>query len=518
MTLKKRSILGRELLWEEVDQNWSDIEQNFTQKANTVHTHNISSISGLQNALDLKIGLLQKGAVNGVATLDGAGKIPLSQLPELPATSPSENIITLPHSTLTSADIGKLTIWKDGNCQLPVFEPEILEEKKVVSTSFHKNTYDNFVIPHLSFQLTGLPADGDNFQIPVKGVFAGMQHEYFTYKNSPVNSREIEIGADVESTIANTVSAISSYLTAPSISIEGVSHSNFSIIYNALFEYGTNFDFTGNIFSGVYANGSNISISKNGETLSARIKDPLKGFMMICVMKIDYQWITNEISYNRSDIMEWFCQSPHFSQTVYRYGADSDTLLRLPIDFTEFKNGMKERLEMLSSIDAAEWIDEELQITIHNENMPVAIDSSNDGYNIFNNAFSDFTTISDWVPPIPRHCQYPIVGTLKSVSSTHCEISTDSLQEFTLTGTDELDYDAFFGLGKYCVLNPDAPGYVTPLTNIEIQSFQGLVGISRCGYIQSLDREVESHEVFLGYLSRDTYMLSILYLLVSSED
>lgn len=184
----------------------------------------------------------------------------------------------------------------------------------------------------------------------------------------------------------------------------------------------------------------------------------------------------------------------------------------------EFKNGLKERLENLSSIDVVQWIGEDLHVTIHNEDRAVNIDSSNDGYNIFNNAFSDFITISDWVPHVPRHCQYPIVGPVKSVSSTHCEISTDSLQEFTLTGTDELDYDAFLGLGKYCVLNPDAPGYVTPLTNIEIRSFQGLVGISRCGYVQSLDREVESDEVFLGYLSRDTYVLSILYMLISSGD
>lgn len=520
MTLKKRSILGRELQWEEVDQNWSDIEQNLAQKANTAHTHSISNISGLQNALDLKIGLLQKGAANGVATLDATGKIPLSQLPDMPtSSSPSENTITLPHSTLTSADIGKLVIFKDGNCLLPVFESEVLEEKKVVSTSFYKNTYDNFVVPYLLFQLTGLPSDGDNFQIPVKGESGGMLHEYFTYKNSPSNPRDIEIGADVESTINNTVSVISTYLIAPSINIAGVTNSNFSITYNALFEHGAYFDFNYNIFSGVYSYGTAINISKNnGGTLSERFMDALKGFLLLRFIKIDNQRISDRITPNVSELFEWFCQSPHFSQTVYRYGYNSDMLLLLPIDFSEFKNGLKERLELLPDIDAAQWIDEELHITIHNENMPVTIDSSGDNYNIFNNAFSSFTTISDWVPPVPRHCQYPIVGLIKSVTATHGEISTDSLLEFTLTGTDELDYDALFGLGKYCVLNPDAPGYVMPLTNIEIRSIQGLLSVSGSGYVQSLDREVETDEAFLGYLSRDTYMLSILYMIISGGD
>lgn len=41
----------------------------------------IDQVTGLQDALDAKISSTEKGAVNGVATLDGSGKVPYAQLP-----------------------------------------------------------------------------------------------------------------------------------------------------------------------------------------------------------------------------------------------------------------------------------------------------------------------------------------------------------------------------------------------------------------------------------------------------
>jgi hypothetical protein len=52
-------------------------------KAATVHGHAIADVTGLQVALDGKIGSTEKGVANGVASLDGAGKIPSSQIPSL---------------------------------------------------------------------------------------------------------------------------------------------------------------------------------------------------------------------------------------------------------------------------------------------------------------------------------------------------------------------------------------------------------------------------------------------------
>jgi len=49
--------------------------------AEAIHTHAISDTTGLQSALDSKIPATEKGAANGVATLDSAGKVPSTQLP-----------------------------------------------------------------------------------------------------------------------------------------------------------------------------------------------------------------------------------------------------------------------------------------------------------------------------------------------------------------------------------------------------------------------------------------------------
>jgi len=55
-------------------------------RANHTGNQAISTVTGLQTALDEKIPLTQKGAANGVATLAGDGKIPVSQLPTLRLT------------------------------------------------------------------------------------------------------------------------------------------------------------------------------------------------------------------------------------------------------------------------------------------------------------------------------------------------------------------------------------------------------------------------------------------------
>lgn len=51
-------------------------------RANHTGTQAISTVSGLQVALDSKIPLTQRGAANGVATLDASGKVPTTQLPD----------------------------------------------------------------------------------------------------------------------------------------------------------------------------------------------------------------------------------------------------------------------------------------------------------------------------------------------------------------------------------------------------------------------------------------------------
>lgn len=55
-------------------------------KASTSHTHAQSDVTGLVTALSNKVETSLLGAVSGVATLDGAGKVPLAQLPPMGGT------------------------------------------------------------------------------------------------------------------------------------------------------------------------------------------------------------------------------------------------------------------------------------------------------------------------------------------------------------------------------------------------------------------------------------------------
>lgn len=64
----------------------SDIQTQINGKANTSHTHVISDVTGLQDALDDKIETSERGAVNGVATLGADGKLTNSQVPAIAIT------------------------------------------------------------------------------------------------------------------------------------------------------------------------------------------------------------------------------------------------------------------------------------------------------------------------------------------------------------------------------------------------------------------------------------------------
>lgn len=65
----------------------ADVQTKLNSSSSTAHTHVIADTTGLQASLDTKISTGEKGVNNGVATLDGTGKVPASQLPATTAVS-----------------------------------------------------------------------------------------------------------------------------------------------------------------------------------------------------------------------------------------------------------------------------------------------------------------------------------------------------------------------------------------------------------------------------------------------
>jgi len=76
--------------------NWINIAGKPSTFPPDSHTHSIAEVMGLQSALDAKIDDSEKGAANGVATLDGSGQVPSGQLPPIsssPTTTAGDMIV-----------------------------------------------------------------------------------------------------------------------------------------------------------------------------------------------------------------------------------------------------------------------------------------------------------------------------------------------------------------------------------------------------------------------------------------
>jgi len=88
----------------------SKIDIELGGKSDTGHTHPSSDITDFNTQADARISL-QKGAANGLATLDGNSKIPITQLPALAVTSVSvvANIAARDALTPDEGDVCKVT-------------------------------------------------------------------------------------------------------------------------------------------------------------------------------------------------------------------------------------------------------------------------------------------------------------------------------------------------------------------------------------------------------------------------
>lgn len=71
----------------------ANLTSDLAGKAAVSHTHAIADVTNLQTSLDGKVDDSEKGAASGVATLDGGTKVPVAQLPD--ATTTTKGIVQL---------------------------------------------------------------------------------------------------------------------------------------------------------------------------------------------------------------------------------------------------------------------------------------------------------------------------------------------------------------------------------------------------------------------------------------
>jgi hypothetical protein len=75
MQLRKYTVDGPFESEEQLDQNWTKIEEEFEKKANSTHNHDMDNINGLSDALAAKLDVTLKGQEGGLAELDANGQV-----------------------------------------------------------------------------------------------------------------------------------------------------------------------------------------------------------------------------------------------------------------------------------------------------------------------------------------------------------------------------------------------------------------------------------------------------------
>jgi len=504
LNLRKRTVIGRELEWAEVDQNWADIETEVAQKASATHTHSISQISGLNDALSTKMNASARGIANGVASLGADGKVPLSQLPEI-ATGSSG--MFFPHDTLTQNDVGKLVIRKDGKVQLPVFEEATEGSPEQFSITCNITNFQTFKAPSLEIILDSLPVDGDYINLPVAhGNKSYVDYANLTFRDNPMSSTDIAIGVDVEETVINLYNVINPLQAgSPTFSTIIAATDKLVLTANSIGNY-DEFNFIENYFHNIYTNSSVIHLDTEDTNASLRLGDLLKPFLLLWgFYQIDHGMINND---NKLDRFKWFFSSPEFSGLTILNDNDVTTM-RYPLTLEEMLTGLCERLETLTNRDIVEasYIGNTVHLEVANGDF-INLQLWGQDYILFNNSFNPPHSNGGYQPAIPRHCKHPVAGVVKSVTGSLCEIHTEPICQFRYSGTEPVSWEDTLDLVRIFVLDPDVPGYLVPITTFELSSLEAALRLVGPGYVSALDTTIS--DLFYGSFSLDLFILQIL--------
>lgn len=138
-------------------------------RANHTGSQAISTVIGLQTALDEKIPLAQKGAANGVATLGSDGKVPASQLPTLRLVE-----------VYTVADETAMLALSDAQPGDMAIRTDFLPDKMFVLTELPASTLNNW--RDITAQVTVVSVNGQTgvVVLDTDDVSEGSINRYFT--------------------------------------------------------------------------------------------------------------------------------------------------------------------------------------------------------------------------------------------------------------------------------------------------------------------------------------------------
>lgn len=499
MALNKRSEKGSPLTHNEVDANWTQLENWLAGKAPLNHTHSIANVTGLQVALDARMLNSQRGVANGVASLGSDGKVPMSQLPAMSGSSG----MLFPHETLTGADVGKLVIWKDGKAQLPVFEDAVEELPIQVKIPMNLAGFHDFNPDNLILEFSTNPNDGDTLALRTDSTY--------TFKDTVTGSREVLIGADISETINNLIVEINNYDGYNNRLNYDTATTATLVVINRGSGIANPFSFSGNYFEGYGFAGSAITLSTNFVNAANRVQDCIVPFVLVAALG----FYSLENKYTK--YFDFYRSVTSFTQAVTEDGIN---LEYYPSSLEELKEGIAEFLNNQESIYSASWTDNDLIISFPYvdvfELFTLEIDPEFTDY--WNDAFGTPELIYAGSVSTPSFCNFSILGLVKSVGTPDVEIYTEPICTFKSTHGTAVNWENLMDLNRCFVLDPDNVGYLKPITSIEISSLDTLFVVASAGYVTALDKNIGANSNFIGAFSLDLFALQVLYLLFNSED
>lgn len=509
LNLIKRLVLGRKLTKEEGDQNWTDIETAVNGKANTVHTHSISAVTGLQAALDGKIATSARGAANGVASLGSDGKVPLNQLPDLGSAA---NDMIFPTETLSSDDVGKLVVLKDGLAQLPEFTTEVDDPAILEITQKPAVTYFAPQYPTITITI-GSGIDEDD-QVTISTIADDDTRASFVFiaKNSPTLDNHFAIGVDENATAANLKDAIEDMISA-SLSGDGSLLHNYHEVVVAtnvvtlrakMLMKPTDTNAADYWTGATVGSDADIVVAKPYKSWADTTQSAWLGYLVLKGLDIILEEQTDPLEIDADlALSSWLAQNTYHTKSFF-YLDTEPTIVYLPISATEMMRGIARTLPLLTDNTTFRSANS----TIAAINLPAVTQSVDWGL-----TGGDLTAVQAYFEDtaitlgeyIPAYCEYPILGQVTSVIGGNCYISSQPLRTFVLKGGVNMDISVNFNplapdllsISRITYLDESSPGHLKWLFNQRYITSRSSAYVVSCGFVLAY-QSADVDESFVG--------------------
>jgi hypothetical protein len=511
LNLKKRLVVGRELTYEEVDGNWTDIEAAIANRAPLTHTHAISAITGLQAALDSFIPLSQKAANSGVAPLDVNGKVPLVHLPDLGATA---NDMIFPTESITSADVGKIATFKNGFAQLPTFEPEAAQVMRVTFADEPSGFLD-IELPHVFLAMSS-PEEDDSITLSLYTTANTKSDFTFVYKDAPSGNLELASGGDEQDFIDHFEAvrtglnihplytlSLSTYESAPAVLVDA-----------ELIDY-TDDDFWENT-----AVSGSLSLYLFGNTIAERLNDIDFTLWPLLVSCVKYTLPDGDQGYDFNSALaaflffeaedvpegsDWggpYYLTPAGDKKYYISDRAEDMISKVAFVFAEMQTEIS--------------YDEFMTATGFDVILPyyatgVEFDVPTEEQTRFEDAFGTPEIVNPGNPP---YNDAPILGQITAVVGSNVYISSQPIRSYLLKGENSVGFEPEgdpplpgFSIGRLLVLDHENAGYLR--SGLDYGLGPWLSQVAQFGCLQAIGA-AEPDEQARAILTNSTALISLV--------